>query len=605
MPEPSASAAARRSVRVLPEALSNQIAAGEVVERPASVVKELVENALDAGATRVSVEISESARDLCVVDDGSGMAREDAVLALSRFATSKIVSLDDLHRIGTYGFRGEALPSIASVSRLTLETRTADGEGTRIEVAGGETLSVKPAGAPPGTKVLVEELFYNTPARLKFLKTSPTEVRAAIQACAHIAIPADGVGFKVTVAGTKVPLQVAPFATRLERIAAVLGPEVAKESFPFEGSSGGIRVTGYAGSPAIARSNARDLWIYVNGRTVKDRTVQAAAIEAYRSLLPSGRYPVAVILIEAPASLVDVNVHPAKTEVRFAKSDDLWRSVHRGIEAALREAPWARGAGGARVPVAVPMTFGAAGSAAIPAPPWIPASPPAPGQAGEAPRVYTLLRDAPSAAVGPATVPIPTGDDPRTFFRSVRVFGQYKATYLLGERNGELVVIDQHAAHERVMFERLRTSGATAGTQRLLVPAIVERTAAEMKGVEEILPLLARAGIEAEPFGETSLAVRAVPAVLGKVDPSKLLKDALDEIDRHGRSGTLLDRIDDVYARMACHAAVRAGDPLSSEEAARLLADMDGIDFASNCPHGRPVVVRFPWTEVEKWFERR
>ena len=594
-------------MRVLPDALANQIAAGEVVERPASVVKELVENSLDAGAERVTVEIGEGARDLAITDDGCGMSRDDAETALRRFATSKISALEDLHRIGTFGFRGEALPSIASVSRFVLETRlAAETTGTRIEVEGGKVVSLREVACPKGTRITVGDLFFNTPARLKFLKTAPYEVRQAVQAVAKIAIATGGVGFKVVERG-KVALQTAPEASLVERVGAVLGAETARGMFAFEGSSNGLVARGLAGAPALARSNARDLLVYVNGRAVRERTAQAACIEAYRSLLPHGRFPAAVILLDVPADRVDVNVHPAKTEVRFDRSDDVWRSVHRGIEAALREAPWARTAQ-TRVPQAVPLP----GTLPVAPAPGAHVGTPAalPTGVAEPSRVYRLVSGNVAAPMtGPRTVPVvtPDDDDPRTFFRSVRVFGQYQATYLLGERNGELVVIDQHAAHERVMFEKLRLAAGKGepALQRLLVPQVVELPAADARAAAEILPLLAKTGLEAEPFGDRAVVIRAIPASLARLDPAKLLRDALDEIAAHGKSGTLADRMDDVFARMACHSAVRAGDVLSADEVSRLLADMDGIDFAANCPHGRPVVVRFPLAEVEKWFERR
>lgn len=607
LPEPDP----RRLVRVLPDALSNQIAAGEVVERPASVVKELVENALDAGATRVVVEIGEGARDLTVTDDGCGMSREDAETAVRRFATSKIASLDDLHQIGTFGFRGEALPSIASVSRFVMETcLQGEATGTRLEIEGGRLVSVKEFACPKGTRIQVGDLFFNTPARLKFLKTAPYEIRMAIQGVARIALATTGTGFKVLDRG-KVALQMSPDATLVERVGAVLGVEAARGMFGFEGSSNGLRATGLAGAPELARSNARDLLVYVNGRSVKERTATAACIEAYRSLLPHGRYPLAVILLDVPLEMVDVNVHPAKTEVRFARTDDVWRSVHRGIENALREAPWARGSAG-RVPSASPVQ-GTLPAGAVPQP-GLPGTAlyPHASPAGEPSRVYRLVSGNVAAPMtGPQTQPLASAigddDDPRTFFRSVRVYGQYQATYLLGERNGELVLIDQHAAHERVMFEKLRAAASSNAipVQRLLVPQVVELPAADARAAADLLPLLAKTGLEAEPFGERAVVVRAVPAALARLDPGKLLKDALDEIAGQGRSGTMSDRVDDVLARMACHSAVRAGDVLSSEEVSKLLADMDGIDFAANCPHGRPVVVRFPVEEVEKWFERR
>ncbi len=599
----------RGAVRVLPDALSNQIAAGEVVERPASVLKELVENAIDAGATRVIVELSGDARDLAVTDDGIGMSRVDAETAIRRFATSKIAELGDLQRIETYGFRGEALPSIASVSRFTLETRPADSvTGTRVEVEGGTLKKVTEVGCPVGTRVTVKDLFYNTPARLKFLKTSATEVRHAVTAVSRIALSSPGVGFKVVESGA-VELNIAPEASLQERIGAVLGVEAARRCYAFEGRSNGVVARGFVGAPDLARSNARDLLIYVNGRTVKDRTAQASVQEAFRSLLPHGRVPLAVVLLEVPPDLVDVNVHPAKTEVRFARTDDVWRAVHRGVETALREAPWARGDAG-RVPIAAPLPFSSGSFAPLDVPP--PANPGSGPQSAEPARVYRLISgNVASPFTGPRTDPSARtdsdSDDPRTFFRSVRIFGQYRSTYLLGERNGELVVVDQHAAHERVMFEKLKIAASKGAipVQRLLVPAVVELSSAEQRAALEILPALASAGLEAEPFGEKAIAVRAVPAALARVDPAKLLRDALDEAGRHGKSGTLSDRMDDVFARMACHAAVRAGDPLSSEEVSKLLADMDGVDFAANCPHGRPVVVRFPAFEVEKWFERR
>src|SRR4051812_31599880 len=303
MSDPSRAGATAGSVRVLPDALSNQIAAGEVVERPASVVKELVENALDAGATRIVVEISETARDLSVTDDGVGMSSEDAQTSIKRFATSKIRALADLHSIGTFGFRGEALPSIASVSRFTLETRQADATvGTRIEVEGGIVRRVSEVGCPAGTRITVRDLFYNTPARLKFLKTSATEVRHAVNAVAKTALASPSVGFKVIEDGA-IELLIAPEASLLERIGAVLGVEAARRSYAFEGKSNGVTARGFVGAPDLARSNARDLLIYVSGRTVKERTAQAAVQEAYRSLLPHGRVPIAVVLLDVPPDL--------------------------------------------------------------------------------------------------------------------------------------------------------------------------------------------------------------------------------------------------------------------------------------------------------------
>jgi len=594
---PTQRAAARR-VHRLPSALIDQIAAGEVVERPASVVKELIENALDAGAGRVRVELRDGGREaIAVADDGSGMAPEDARLALERHATSKLSGPEDLERIASFGFRGEALPAIAAVSKLRLVTRTAADAGAfELRVEGGERRGEREVGAPVGTRVEVVELFGNVPARRKFLKSATTEWGHAVDWIARSALAEPEVHFDVMREDR--PAWSWPAAPALDRLAAVLGEREAEAMIAVEGEEGRVRLHGWVSRPDRHRSNLAGVYWFVNGRPVRDRVLQHALIECYRDVLPRGRFPSAVLFLEVPPEAVDVNVHPAKWEVRFADAGGAHRWVRHAVQGSFARRPWLAPSAEA----APPARERAATDDA-----------PAPGRQREA--GYTARTAEPGdwlfATVRDAPAP---GDEARMRFGELPLLGQAHATYLVVEGKEDLLLVDQHAAHERVLYEQLRAGWLERGVERqaLLAPLAVQ---VEPRALAVLLAHrddAARLGFELEPFGEDTLALRTVPALLADRDPAGLLRGLADAWleGEGGRSGVpadvrALDAADRCFATLACHAARRKGDPLDPREQRALLDALDAIPWAPTCPHGRPVVVPFPRAEIERRFGRR
>jgi DNA mismatch repair protein MutL len=586
-------AAAPPRVRPLPDALIDQIAAGEVVERPASVVKELVENSLDAGATRVRVELRDGGREfIAVTDDGCGMTPQDARLALQRHATSKIRTADDLTRIQTYGFRGEALPAIASVSSLCLRTRIAGADAAiELRVEQGRLVREGPAGAPPGTRIEVADLFAGVPARRKFLKAATTEWGHIADWLARAALALPQVHFEIR--RDDRPAQVWPAARDLlERAAAVLGEPEAAGLVPVHWDEGRASVAGLVSRPDRHRPTLSGVYLFVNRRPVRDRLMQHALVEAYRDVLPRGRFPAAVLFVSLPAQAVDVNVHPAKWEVRFADPQAIHRLVRGAARQALSERRWLSGAPAA-----------AAGSPALPGPrasDWVLAVR-EPGLRGE---------PAPAALPGLASAPAA-----RLRFGDLPLIGQLLATYLVLETREGLLLVDQHAAHERVLYERLREQwrgGAVEG-QGLIVPEPVVLDPARCAALAEAAPELARLGFDLEPFGGDAVAVRAVPALLAERDPAGLVRDLADRLAAGSSAGGVgdagfglpLDAADRVFASLACHAARRKGDLLDPREQRALLDAVDAIPWAPTCPHGRPVAVPFELAEIERRFARR
>jgi len=618
-------------IQVLAETLANQIAAGEVVERPAAAVKELVENALDAGARRIEVDLGEGGcRLVRVRDDGSGMGREDARLSLSRHATSKLRTKDDLFAISTYGFRGEALPSIAAVSRFTLLTcEPGAGGGTRIEVEGGRVLSVEDAGAPPGTTVEARDLFWNVPARRKFLKRAATEQAHAVEAVLRLALPRPEVEFTVRENGrVLLRLPAGPAAAVQERRAEeALGHEVRGLLLPVSAQVRGIRARGLIASPAVERSNASAVWLFVNGRAVRDRQLTHAVLRAYGEVMPHGRYPAALVFLEVPPREVDVNVHPAKAEVRLADG----RAAHEAISAALRPAlasgswlplPGARGSGpassfpgdpagdrSARVAEAL-RRYGE--RAPYEKPRWE-ADAPFAGAGRPTSDPSAIVRDGGEAAGAAAPTAAAAGQAPliapAPYFAGLRYLGQLHRTYLVCEGPRGLVLIDQHAAHERMNYQRLRRAAAErrGQVQPLLVPLLLRLAPAAAARIAEGAADLAAIGVEVEPFGGGSAAVKALPAPLASLPESALaalLADLAEELASSGRGESLERRRDALLARAACHASVRAHDALGEGEARALLGALDETDYGARCAHGRPVVAEWPVPEIEKRFGR-
>lgn len=536
-------------VRILPPEVASKIAAGEVVERPASVVKELVENALDAGATQVRVDLEEGGKlSIRVTDDGEGMSPEDAELALQHHATSKIQGEEDLQRIQTYGFRGEALPSIAAVSRMTILTRADGHPGVRIEVEGGKVLYKGEAGAPRGTTVWVRDLFFNLPARRKFLKGTTTELGHSVEAVVRLALPRPEVAFSVR-HGNRGVLEL-PAGGAEDRVLAVLGDELEGKLLEVEGEGPGMALKGWISSPSYCRGNPRGIYFYVNGRYVRERMVLYLLSDLYSDLIPRGTYPVAVLMLRIPPEEVDVNVHPQKAEVRFRDQEGVFRFLKGALARAL---------GKDRTTAAVPP-------------------PPSPLEVREPVPSYVSL-PLPAEAPGP------------------RPIGQVSGTFILAEEGGTLLVFDQHALHERILYERLK-AGRT-GVQRLVVPLVLEFSEAELEGIAALADEVRGVGLEIEAFGPRSLAVKAVPPILGLREVREALQ-ALAELQ--GGPG---ERVEEALKVLACRGAIKADRPLSLEEMRRLLGDWEGLGRPRSCPHGRPLVWEITPEELARRFRRQ
>ncbi|HYF15588.1 MAG TPA: DNA mismatch repair endonuclease MutL [Phycisphaerales bacterium] len=627
--------AAPRRIQRLPPLVADQIAAGEVVERPASVVKELVENSLDAGATRVRVEIEAGGIELVrVTDDGGGIPAEDLALALEPHATSKVRSTDDLDRIATLGFRGEALASIASVSRLTLRSRTRDDAGAHeVSAEGGVVSLARPAAGPVGTCVSVRNLFWNTPARRKFLRTAQTERERCQAVVEQLALAHPAVAFAFVVDGKSVidlPAEQSP----RERVLGVLGNELADQLVPVSADrfddARGLSLWGMAGLPSLARGSAKGQQVFVNGRCVRDRTVQHAIAEAYRGIIEPGRFPTVVLMLEMSPEGVDVNVHPQKAEVRFRDSSMVHSVVLRALREALQRADLTPKAGDLRAAAAWSPVTGASRDlmgAWSPAPNGLPA--PAPGIV-EAKFAAYFARFRPSdhqmplslaaglaetgdaapepSATPPARAAAPA--EPVVVKPAERIL-QVHNSYVVTQDEQGVVIIDQHALHERVMFEYLvaRVSSGSLERQHLLAPVPVRVPPAQEALVEGLRPLLERIGLEIDVLSPGTLGVRSFPSFLFErgVDPAAFVEDVL----RKAESGELTAQGDgfetairDVLDMMACKAAVKAGDKLSETELTELVKLRDDVERSSNCPHGRPTSIRLTIRELEKLFGR-
>jgi DNA mismatch repair protein MutL len=582
-------------IRLLPETTANRIAAGEVVERPAAAVKELVENALDAGATRIAVSLEEGGIGrILVEDDGSGMSAEDLDLAVERHATSKLPEEAALFRIASLGFRGEALPSIGAVARLTLTSRNGSGAAHAISVEGGRKSAVVPAAGPPGTRVEVRDLFFATPARRAFLKSPRSEAEAAVDAVRRLALAWPGVAFRVELDG-RLALSL-PAQPRDARIAALLGAEFAAAALPVEAMRGDLRLSGLAAAPTHTRATAEHQHLVVNRRPVRDPQLRAALRVAYRELIPRGRHPAAALFLDLPPEQVDVNVHPMKTELRFRDADGvrglLISALRRTLAVGVGELPQAR-------PEA-PAT----GFAESAPPPILPGWSPAPAWSPPRPSMPRL----PLGFAAPQPAPPPLPDLSAEEGPLGRPLAQLLSTYILAEApDGALVLVDQHAAHERLTHEALKAQLAEGAvrSQPLLLPAVVERPAADIARLLEAAPALARLGLEIEGFGPGAVLVRALPALLGNPDPAPLLADLAEELAESGEGLALADRLDAAIARLACHGSIRAGRRLAPAEMAALLRRMEATPRAATCSHGRPTFIRLDQAALEKLFGRR
>jgi DNA mismatch repair protein MutL len=650
-------------IQRLPVAVVNQIAAGEVIERPASVVKELLENALDAGATRIEITVEQGGRDLIRVwDNGNGIAADDLTLAVAPHATSKLETADDLFRVNTFGFRGEALASIASVSHLKLQSRPADQDsGAQIEVRDTEAGPVVACGCPTGTMVEVRNLFYNTPVRRRYLKAMQTEVGHIVEAFTRVAIAHPGLA-AVLRHNDRTLFDLPASAQLLERLTLFFGRELAEKLIWVDSESEGHRLLGYAADPSQSRSNSRTQYIFVNGRFIRDRSLSHALSEAYRSLLMVGRYPVAFLFLEVPAEEVDVNVHPTKIEVRFRDPQRHFRQLLSALRQKFlatdltarlqisstpaptetaevdtdqpslddffaRATPATADSSGSNAPPALDSTFTRPAQSAfqLQSPLASPRTAPLPfPSARTAPPPVSLgTADPTSPTTDPvtqpqnpaaqlaATSPFTTHDSPIGSQQPAGSSGQLAAlqihnSYIVVETPGGLMLIDQHALHERVLYEELRSRvlGGALESQRLLVPEILELSAAEVALVADSQELLERLGMNVEPFGGTSVALHTYPAMLANLPADRMFRDIVDTLVGGSEAPSRRDLLDNLLHMISCKAAIKAGQRLTNEEIQSLVAQHHLAQDSHHCPHGRPTALVFSKAELEKQFKR-
>ena len=600
------------SIRRLPEHLVNRIAAGEVVERPASALKELVENAIDAGATRIAISLRAGGIERVeVADDGCGMSAEDVALALERHATSKLPG-DAIDQVSTLGFRGEALPSIASVARLTVESRIRGQDGWSRIVDNGRLAGEGPAALPPGTRIVVEDLFARVPARRKFLRSDRSEYAACLDAVKRLAMARPDIGFTLEHEGRR-SIAVQPGEDSAARVAALTDRGLSENSIAVDYQRGSARLGGVAGLPTFNRGVADHQFLFVNGRPVKDRLLIGAVRAAYQDLLARDRHPIVALFVELPREEVDVNVHPAKTEVRFRDPGGIRGLIVGGLRHALDQAgfrsaqrpavnvgwrnsspsPSGEGLGWGRSSPRGPALFTATGPAPYPSPE---------GEGGS--HVEERRADyLPAARAEAAESAVPeAGRYPLGVAR-----GQVAATYIVAEAEDGLVLVDQHAAHERLVLERMRSAMANGGVARqaLLLPEVVELDEPACDRLEARAAELAEMGLELERFGARAVLVRATPALLGHGDVKGLVTDLADELAAFDQALSLKERLDHVAATMACHGSVRAGRILSVAEMNALLREMEVTPHSGQCNHGRPTWVKLAHGDIEKLFGRK
>lgn len=571
----------------LPTTVITKIAAGEVIERPASVIKELLENSIDAGSTRIEIDLEQGGTELIqVVDDGCGIDPDDLPLAFSSHATSKLVDADDLFRIGTMGFRGEALASIGGVARVTLQSRAAGQEtGAEIACIGGELSAVRPWNGAPGTRIEARHLFFNTPVRKKFLKTHSTELGHIIETVQRIALAYPSLHVVLRHNARNV-LEVPASAGMLDRISLFFGNEVREKLYPIEATQGATNLQGWIADPSCERGNAKLQYIFLNGRWIRDRSLAHAMQEAYRGLLMTGRYAVGFLFVTMPPDQVDVNVHPTKTEVRFRDGQAMYHLVRAAIKHKLSELSL------------VPR---------LQAPPESPKG--EPGSASEAPGMF----DSPRTEPAPWDTPSPKPRAPDSPANSatqplngIQKTIQIHDSYLVVETPGGMLVIDQHALHERILFEQLRRRirDGQLEVQRLLIPEPIDLPADQAACVLEATAELKNLGLEVEDFGGGTVLLGSYPALLSRITPVEIFKSVVDCLMNRERAPTKEQVLHNLLATMACKAAVKAGDPLTSEEITYLMELRDLAEDSHHCPHGRPTSLQFSKHELEKQFRR-
>jgi len=588
-------------IRQLNETAINQIAAGEVVERPASAIKELVENAIDAGATRIDVDYADGGKRLIqVTDNGCGIAAEDLALAMSRHATSKIDG-SDLLNIQSFGFRGEALPSLGAVGKLTLTSRTQAGSGAELQVMGGKMSPPRPAAMQPGTRTTLRDLFYATPARLKFLRSDRAEAQAIADVVKRLAMAEPAIAFSLRDTGTdRMVFQVQAeqgdmFSALRGRLGQIMGRDFVDNAIPVDAEREGVSLTGFAGLPTYSRGAAVAQYLFVNGRPVRDKLLLGALRGAYADFLSRDRHPAVALFVECDPTLVDVNVHPAKSEVRFREPAMVRGLIVSGLRHALAEA-------GHRASTTVSSAALGAFTPETPSQPRIyqmdrPGN--APGYSGLA-ETATMFDPQPSARMEEA----PQLEAQHRPLGAARA--QLHENYILSQTEDGLVIVDAHAAHERLVYEKLKAQMAETGVraQALLIPEVISLSDGDIALLMEENETLTQMGLSIEPFGQGAVAVQSVPALLGHVDVQRLVLDIVDELSDGGTQQSLQAQLDAILSRVACHGSVRTGRRMQAEEMNALLREMEATPHSGQCNHGRPTYVSLAMTDIEKLFGR-
>jgi DNA mismatch repair protein MutL len=620
------------AIQKLPANVVNKIAAGEVVERPASVIKELMENAIDAGASRVDVILEKGGlQAMRVVDNGGGIPADELPLAVTSHATSKIRSDEDLFRVGTLGFRGEALASIGSISRLQIRSRTAEDDcATELQVAGGQVSSAVPCAAPGGTSISVTDLFFNTPVRRKFLRTVQTEAGHATEAFTRLALAYPSIHFTLS-SNQRQVYDLPPCDSWRQRIATFFGDELADSLIGVESADEETRLSGYVANPAASRANNRMQYLFLNGRFIRDRSLQHALSEAYRGLLMTGRYPISFLRLEMPPQLVDVNVHPTKMEVKFRDGGRIYnqllstirtRFLNSDLTARLETSAAALGPAGLNTPLpaaAPPATSSAAMPAQraavfpdrLPAPAAFSQVPPIPGSTPDPPAPQQ--QDIPLQAVAVAMASPSHSSDELAGAASSDVASGRAPTamqalnrYLIAETDDGVIVIDQHALHERILYEQIREKvlAGSLETQKLLVPEPVDLSAAEAAAVLDARPLLEQLGVDVQPFGGASVLISAYPAMLANWNPADLLRMLAEQLTSDAKQPERRDLLDELMHMISCKAAIKAGDRLTADEISALLEQRELAQDAHHCPHGRPTALVFTRDDLDRQFKR-
>ena len=582
-----------KKIEILSESVSQSIAAGEVVERPASVVKELMENAIDARSSEITVELKAGGLQLIrVMDNGEGMDPEDVPLALQRYATSKIKKAEDLYAIRTLGFRGEALPSIAQVSKMTLRTRTHQSlSGTKLTCEGGEIKRISETGCPVGTEVEVRDLFYNIPVKRKFLKSIRSELRYALNHFVRLSLSHPRISFKLMHDGRTFHEHLKT-ESPLVRVEAIFGKEIYQHLQPIGFEEGEIRISGFAGLPSFSKRNAEGIYLYVNQRFIKDRMVYRAILDGYRHILPSNHFPVVILFITLPPSALDVNVHPTKAEVKFKDPERVYQAVFTAIRGLL-EGKESRFQPEERAPVEGKE--------------WLLQERVHPAFSGQ--DTLSFPRSLTTGKTEEGLV-VREGQEAQWDIEvkwPYLVLGQIDGTYILCEGEGNLIFIDQHAAHERILFEKFKREYESKSmiSEKLLLPILIELSVEESYILESAGEALKMIGFEIESVGERLFAIQSIPMFIDKKDPKEMVRRILDELSFSEKKGRGEETLHTILITLACHSAIRGNFPLKKEEMDKLVENLAGFHPASTCPHGRPIFFILPLEELKKEFKRK